>query len=128
MTHDPSLPPGGTGGDDDTWTHLLDAVEKSVPDVPFVPIADLQLPRQLRLVEIDEQSDGQVPHLDLLMVETAAGGSKKGRQSRQQLGEVAEARDRGDERGAGSGLAGDVQGHTQTPERLWDGRTRMHLG
>lgn len=62
------------------------------------------------------------------MVETAAGGSEKGRQSRQELGEVAEARDRGDERGAGSGLAGDVQGHAQAPERLWDGRTRMHLG
>lgn len=107
MTHRPR---GRTGGGS-YGTHLLDAVEKRVPNIPFVTISDLQLPRQLRLVEIDEQADGQVPHLDLLVVETAAGGPEKGRQSRQELGQVAEARDRGDEGGAGSRLAGDVKGH-----------------
>lgn len=111
-------------------THLLDAVEKCVPNIPFVTISDLEPPGQLRLVEIDEQADGQVPHLDLLVVETAAGGAKKGRQSRQELGQVAEARDRGDEGGTGSGLAGDVKGHAQAPESLRDARTgtRMRVG
>lgn len=109
-------------------THLLDAVEKRVPNIPFVTIPDLEPPRQLRLVEIDEQADSQVPHLDLLMVETAAGGAKKGGQSRQELGQVAEARDRGDEGGAGSGLASDVKGHAQAPEGLRDARARMRVG
>lgn len=45
------------------------------------------------------------------MVETAAGGTKKGRQSRQELSQVAEARNRGDEGGGGSRLASDVKGH-----------------
>lgn len=45
------------------------------------------------------------------MVETAAGGTVKGGQSRQELGQVAEARDRGDEGGAGSRPARDVKGH-----------------
>lgn len=106
-------------------THLLDAVEKRVPNIPFVTFPDLQPPWQLRLVKIDEQADGQVPHLDLLVVEAAAGGPKKGGQSRQELCQVAEAGDRGDEGGAGRRLARDAKGHSQAPEGLRDARVRL---
>lgn len=95
-----------------TSTHLLDPVEKGVPYVPLDAVAHLQPPGELGLVQIHQQADGQVAELDLLVVEAGARDAEEERQPWQELGEVAKARDGGDEGAGRLALVGDKQGHS----------------
>lgn len=102
-------------------THLLDAVEKGVANVPAVAVADGEAPGQRGLVEVDEQAEGQVPEQQVLMVEGGDRGAEEGGAARDEEGKVGEARQGGDERRVGVGGVDDVEGDLGGPEGLGDG-------
>jgi len=53
-----------------TWcAYLLGRVHESIPDIPLGSVADYKAPGQGGLVEVDQQTHGQIPKLDLLVVE-----------------------------------------------------------
>ena len=87
---------------------FFDAVEERVANVPADPVVYRQSPGEGRLVEVDEKTDGEVAQLDIFKVEAGAGGGEEGGEAREEEGEVAEARDGGDERVGGVGGVGDV--------------------
>lgn len=99
-----------------TSTYLLDPVEEGVPYVPLDAVAHLQPPGELGLVQVHQQADGQVAELDLLVVKAGARDAEEERQPWQELGEVAKARDGGDEGAGRLALVGDEQGHSQVPQ------------
>lgn len=117
----PKVSQSSAVGGDGQSTHLLDAVEKGVAYVPLDAVAHLEPPGELGLVQVHQQADGQVAELDLLVVEAGAGDAEEERQPRQELGEVAEARDGGDEGAGRPALVGDEQGHSQVPQGHGDG-------
>ncbi len=102
-------------------THLLGGVEERVGNVPAHAVIHNQAPRQRRLVQVHQQARGEVPQQDAVKVEAGAGRLEKGREARQQQGEVGEARDAGDEGRGGRRRMGDVQRDSGVPEGLGDG-------
>lgn len=101
-------------------TDLLCAVEKSVPNIPTGAIADGQAPGQSGQIQVDEETDGEVAEQDMLVMETGAGQTKVGGQTRQQQGQVAEAWDRSDKGRIRERGVGDVERDVQVPEGLRD--------
>lgn len=91
-------------------THLLHTVEVRISYVPFVTVADLEAPGQLRLIQVHQQSDGEVTELDLFVVKAAAGDSEEGREPWQQLSKVAQTWHSGDEGAVGAIFVGDKEG------------------
>jgi hypothetical protein len=76
-----------------TWcAYLFGRVHESIPDIPLGSVADYKAPGQGGLVEVDQQTHGQVPKLDLLVVEARAGDAVVGGQARQEEGQVAKTR------------------------------------
>ena len=109
-------------------THLFGAVEEGIANIPPNAIAHSQPPRQTRLVQVDQQSSGQISQLHILKVKAGARGAEKGRQARQQQGQVAEARDASDERRRRRGWVRNVQWDPRGPEGLSDGIRHYHGG
>lgn len=78
-------------------THLLDAIQKSIGNIPSRPIINRKPPRQPRLVQVNQQPDSQIPQLNVLKVKARAWRVKESRYPRQQKSQVTKARDAGDE-------------------------------
>ncbi len=95
---------------------FLGRVGEGVGNVPLRAVTHNQPPWQGGgLVQVDQQADGQVAQLDLLVVEARAGHAVVGGQAGEQQSQVTEARHRHDEWGGRPGDVGDAQGHLQAP-------------
>lgn len=101
-------------------TDLLCAVEESVSNVPAGAVADGQAPGQSGRIQVNEETDGEVPEQHMIVMETGAGQTEVGGQTRQQQGQVAEAWDRSDKRRIRERGVGDVERDVQVPEGLRD--------
>lgn len=76
---------------------FLDGIEKRVGNVPGGAVGDDEAKWQGGLVEVCEESDGEVAELDVLEVEAGGGEVEVGGQAGEEESEVAEAGDGGDE-------------------------------
>lgn len=54
-------------------TDLLCAVEESVSNIPAGAVADGQAPGQSGRIQINEETDGEVPEQHMIVMETGAG-------------------------------------------------------
>lgn len=67
--------------------HLFDTIHEGIVNIEQRSLAQTQPPRQVRQVQVVQQSDGQVRQRDTLVVE-AGSRTKEGRQLREEEREV----------------------------------------